>query len=805
MTDVQGAGGVGSTELPERIPVIPVNGTVIFPYVVLPLALTDPTLVRQLRDAAGEGGVVALLTLRPGRLPGESAPEDSPFYSVGTLGTILHLLDGGEEASVRALIQGAGRIRVDRLEREGDAWFAGVSRIADEGADGTGVEELRQAVAASFLEVLSRSQGVGPEAREALGQITDAGQLADMAAANLSVGPAEKQSLLEEPNVERRLRRVLELLEREARVREYGDELQSKVKDEVDRSQREFWLREQLKTIRRELGDEEESDVEELRRRLEEAGLPDTAREQAERELRRLQQTQSQAPEYHVVRSYLEWMASLPWSKEEEQPIDIERARGILDRDHYDLRPIKERIVEYLAVRKLNAGRHAPILCLVGPPGVGKTSLGRSIAEALGRRFGRISLGGISDEAEIRGHRRTYVGALPGRIIQAVRRAGVRNPVLLLDEIDKLGKDFRGDPAAALLEVLDPAQNHTFSDNYLEVEFDLSRTVFLATANSTAGIPPALCDRLETLDLPGYTEQEKLEIARRYLIPRQRGEAGLEEGHLRLDDDALRVLVNEYTHEAGVRELERQIARIMRKVALRVVEAGATDPVAIDVENLGDFAGKPRFTEELAGRDDEIGTATALAYTTAGGQILFVEAVGMPGSGEIHLTGHLGDVMRESAKAALSFLRSHAEELRIPPERFRDRDVHIHVPAGATPKDGPSAGVAMAVALASLFTGRAVKCSVAMTGEITLRGHVLPVGGVKEKLLAAARAGVQAVLLPRRNEADLAELPDEVRESLEFLLMDDVSDAFDRVLVERRARERDGSVRLSSRAATAHG
>ncbi|MBX6365919.1 MAG: endopeptidase La, partial [Gemmatimonadetes bacterium] len=446
-----------------------------------------------------------------------------------------------------------------------------------------------------------------------------------------------------------------------------------------------------------------------------------------------------------------------------------------------------------------------PILCLVGPPGVGKTSLGRSIAEALGRRFGRISLGGISDEAEIRGHRRTYVGALPGRIIQAVRRVGVRNPVLLLDEIDKLGKDFRGDPAAALLEVLDPAQNHTFSDNYLEVEFDLSRVVFLATANSTAGIPPALCDRLESLELPGYSEQEKLEIARRFLIPRQRAEAGLEEGHVQLHGDALRMLVNEYTQEAGVRELERQIARIMRKVALRVVEAGATDPVAIDAANLAEVAGKPRFTEELAGRTDEVGTATALAYTTAGGQILFVEAVGMPGSGEIHLTGHLGDVMRESAKAALSFLRSHAEELRIPPERFRDSDVHIHVPAGATPKDGPSAGVAMAVALASLFTGRAVKCSVAMTGEITLRGHVLPVGGVKEKLLAAARAGVQAVLLPRRNEADLTELPDEVRESLEFVLMDDVTDAFDRVLVERRSREREAPVRRSSHAAAAHG
>ncbi len=792
--------------LDTRLPVIPVGGTVIFPYVVIPLALTDGALVRAVQAAVGGEGLLVLLSLRPGRLPHEdpSAGAGSPFYDVGTLGRVVQLLPANDE-STRALVQAVTRVDVATPLREDGVWTVQASARPDQPVGGPRSAELRATVVEAFEALLALAPDVPADTREAIAGVSDCGQLADLAAANLTLPADEKQALLEERDVLRRLEGVLEGLRREKHVRQLGTDLQEKVKGEVDRTQREYWLREQLKAIRSELGEGEESDLAELRRKLELAAMPAPARQQAEREVRRLERTPPQAPDYHIIRDYLQWLAEMPWSREEAAPVELERARRVLDRDHYDLTAVKERIVEYLAVHKLNPGPHGPILCLVGPPGVGKTSLGRSIADALGRRFARISLGGVADEAEIRGHRRTYVGAMPGRIVQAIREAGARDAVVLLDEVDKLTRDIRGDPAAALLEVLDPAQNHTFTDHYLDVEFDLSRVLFIGTANELSPVAPALVDRLEVLELPGYTDPEKLEIARRFLIPRQRSEAGLAEDQVVIADAAVRALITDHTREAGVRELERQLARILRKVALRVVEGRARLPVTVEPANLDDFVGKARFAEELAGRAHEVGTATALAYTAAGGQILFVEAVSMPGSGEVKLTGHLGDVMRESAHAAMSYLRAHAEQLHIPPERFRDKDVHIHVPAGATPKDGPSAGVAMAVALASLFTGRPVRCDVAMTGEITLRGHVLAVGGIKEKILAACRAGIRSVLLPRRNEADLAELPDEVRRDLVFELVDDVNDAFERALVERRTTPRDGRAAASGTAGRRHG
>jgi ATP-dependent Lon protease len=776
--------------LPTRLPVIPVSGTVMFPHVVLPLAIGEQQPAAELlkESVAGHRRLV-MLALKSGRRADEKDLTDPPFFNVGTLGVIVHVVEL-PDSGTRILVEGAGRVRVRRFSREEQGWVAEADLMKDEHGDAAQIEALQREIVRAYTDVLSLTPQSSPELRKLLEEMGDPSQLADIVSANLNLEMSEKQALLEEPSLPRRLEMLVKHLGDEKKVLEYGTDLQKKIRAESDKNQREYWLREQLKLIQQELEDDEESDVGHLRAQVEAAGMPQQAREQSDRELRRLERTPIQAPEYQIIRNYLDWLVSLPWSKKSEESIDLAHSREILDRDHYDLADIKQRIIEYLAVRKLNPDQHGPILCFVGPPGVGKTSLGRSIAESLGRRFVRISLGGMHDEAEIRGHRRTYVGALPGRIIQAMKQVGVCNPLVLLDEVDKIGQDFRGDPASALLEVLDPAQNYTFTDHYLEVPFDLSRAMFIATANSLTDVPPALFDRLEVLQLAGYTLSEKHEIANRYLIPRQRIEAGLSEASVTIDPAALRSVISEYTREAGVRELERQIARLMRKTALQVVEAGgdpAAQRVEINPENLADFAGKPRFDAELAGRDNEIGTATALAYTPVGGQILFVEAVSMPGTGQIRLTGQMGEVMRESAQAALSFVRSHAVSLHIPPERFDSKDVHVHVPAGATPKDGPSAGVALVLALASLFTGRAVKCDVAVTGEITLRGHVLAVGGVKEKLIAAAQAGIRTVLLPRRNEADLQEVPEEIRNTMDFILVDGVSQVLERALVERRS------------------
>jgi len=807
-------------EIPDQLPILPLSGAVLFPQVLVPLVITEPSMVDLLNRALGGARQVALVTVRPGRSADESDAADPPFYDVGTLGVILQHgeLPGG---ALRLLIHGRGRLRVRGCARNGEHWYADVVRIDAPKEEGARLQALHRIVLGQFLELLAALPQAGEELRELLVQIRDPGQLADFICAHLNLEVERKQELLEEVSVVRRLEQLARILNEEQKLLEYGTQIQQKLKDEVEKTQREFWLREQLRIIQEELG-EEESDVVQLRQQIEAAGLPQHAREQADRELRRLDRTLPQAPDYHIIRTYLEWMAALPWSRAAQGEIDLKRAREILDRDHYGREEVKERIVEYLAVRKLNPELHGPILCFVGPPGVGKTSLGQSIADAMGRSFTRVSLGGIRDEAEIRGHRRTYIGALPGRILRGLRQVGERNPVFVLDEIDKIGQDFRGDPSAALLEVLDPAQNHSFSDHYLEVAFDLSQVTFIATANTLQTVPPALQDRLEVIELQGYTALEKKEIARRHLIPRQLQQAGLPEGAVSIEDATLERLIGEYTREAGVRELERQIARLLRRVALQRVEAesggggapdvvreadtvggtgaegadaapappvGQVEPVTIRVEDLADYLGKPRYTHELAGRRDEVGTATALAYSPEGGQILFIEAVTLPGEGEIRLTGQLGDVMKESAQAALSYVESHAAALGIGSGAFSDRDVHVHVPAGATPKDGPSAGVALVVALASLFSGRAVRRDVAMTGEITLRGHVLPVGGTKEKLIAAAQAGIKTVLLPRRNEADLDEVPQEMREQLNFILIDDVSEALKHALRPEPGRE----------------
>jgi ATP-dependent Lon protease len=644
----------------------------------------------------------------------------------------------------------------------------------------TELEALTRNVQGTFSEIIEAIPYLPEELQLAVANLDEPSALSHLIAGALRISTEEKQELLETVDVTRRLRRLSEILARELEVVQLGSKIQSQVESEIDKGQREYFLRQQLKAIQEELGegDEQQAELNELRQRIEEAGLPEEAQKAAERELSRLEKLPPVAAEYGVIRSYLEWLTELPWSNQTEDNLDIAHARKILDEDHYDLEEVKDRILEYLAVRKLNPESPGPILCFVGPPGVGKTSLGRSIAKALGREFERISVGGVRDEAEIRGHRRTYIGALPGTIIRALRDAGTRNPVFMIDEIDKMGADFRGDPSSAMLEVLDPAQNSTFRDHYLDLPFDLSEVLFIATANILDTVPPALQDRMEVIQLAGYTVEEKLHIAKRYLVMRQLAANGLKASQIEFADPALTAIIDEYTREAGVRNLERQIGTICRKVARQVAEGRTEGKMRISAKRARELLGKRRFFSEQRRRTKDPGVATGLAWTPVGGEVLFVETNAVPGSGNLTITGQLGDVMKESAQAALTWVRRHSNELApdLPDDWFATHDIHVHVPAGAVPKDGPSAGVAMTTALASLITNRPVRNDVAMTGEVTLTGQVLPIGGLKEKSLAAQRAGIKQVIVPDRNEGDVEEISEQEREGLEFIYADDIGD-----------------------------
>jgi ATP-dependent Lon protease len=799
---VQPGGGPGDFVIPDALPVLPLRDAVVFPLMAVPLAVGQPRSVRLVDDVMRGNRLLALVAQRDAKAE-PAAPED--LHRVGTVG-VIHQLARAPDGSVRLMVQGIERVRLlDWIGTE-PYLVARIEPARDQAVQTTEVDALRRAVVEIFRRLVEVSPELPDELAVAAENVADPRHVVYFVASVVPLDMAARQELLETDPVPAKLRRLLDLLQRELAVRELGRKITTETEERLSKKQREYYLREQLRSIQRELGEDEagDSQVAGLRHRIEEARLPEEeARREAERELDRLAGISPASPEHGMIVTYLEWMASLPWSKLSGGTIDIRRARQVLDEDHFDLEKIKDRILEYLAVKKLRQEREGraghpgpgegpvpaepprvtgdsparePILCFVGPPGVGKTSLGQSIARALGRRFARMSLGGVRDEAEIRGHRRTYIGALPGRIIQGLRRAETRDPVFMLDEIDKIGADWRGDPSSALLEVLDPAQNHTFVDNYLGVSFDLSQVLFIATANTLDTIPGPLRDRMEILVLSGYTDEEKIGIAKQYLIPKQLAAHGLATDELSFEPEAIRQIVRGYTREAGVRNLEREIAAVARKVARRLAE-GQRESVRITVDSLAEYLGRPRFFDEVAERTTRPGLATGLAWTPTGGDVLFVEVTMMPSTEErLVLTGMLGDVMRESAQAAVSYVWSNAEAFDIDPKLFEGKTIHVHVPAGAIPKDGPSAGVTIMTALASLATRRPVRSEVAMTGEITLRGKVLPVGGIKEKVLAAHRAGISEVILPSRNERDVEEVPEELRRQLRFIFVDDAEE-----------------------------
>jgi ATP-dependent Lon protease len=782
--------------IPEELSLLPLRDTVLFPMVVSPLAAGRESSIKLIDDAVTSGNrIIGVAAMRD---PSIEHPTLEDIYPVGTA-VIIHTMMRLPDV-LRLIVQGIQRIRIleavqtePYLKVKVEVLHEKTEYSPEETME---IEALRRNVGNVFKKVVSLSPSIPDELQALPDTITRPGLLADSIASNLPLSTAEKQELLEILDVRERLRRLLSILTREAEVLELGSRIQSEIQSEMTKTQREYYLREQLKAIQRELGetDERTAEIQELRQKIEEAKMPEEAEKAALRELERLQRMPPAAPEYSVARTYIDWLVGLPWSISTEDNLDIPHVKRILDEDHYGLEKIKERILEYLSVRKFRASEDVrqPILCFVGPPGVGKTSLGMSIARALGRKFVRMSLGGIRDEAEIRGHRRTYVGALPGQIIQGIRRAGSNNPVFMMDEIDKVGTDFRGDPSAALLEVLDPEQNTAFRDHYLEVPFDLSKTLFITTANLLDPILPPLKDRMEILELAGYTEEEKLMIAKRHLIPKQLNEHGLKiDEHITFSDEAITMLIRGYTREAGVRNLEREIAAICRKVTRQFAE-GRTEPVHVDPDVVTKFLGAPRYQyEEVLQRTRIPGVAVGLAWTPAGGDVMFVEATRMPGRRELMLTGMLGDVMKESAQAALSYVRSHAEELGIDHQLFSRSDIHLHVPAGAIPKDGPSAGITMATALASLMTGRLVRSDVAMTGEITLTGRVLPVGGIKEKVLAARRAGIKTVILPADNRKDVEEdVPEDIRKEMQFVFVENISDVLKFAFEQETAKEK---------------
>jgi ATP-dependent Lon protease len=776
--------------LPTALPVLPLRDMVAYPDSLTPLAIGQERSVRLINDVLSGARTLVLAASRDADLE-EPSPEQ--IHDVGVVGVVARMLKV-PDGTVRILVQANRRVKLTDYVTEEPYLVAKIEALPDELSPSDELEALTRNVQRTFSEIIEQIPYLPEELQLAVNNIDDPSALAHLIAGSLRIETSEKQQLLEEVDVTRRLHRLSEILARELEVISLGTKIQTQVQSEIDKGQREYFLREQLKAIQQELGetDEQQAEISELRERLEEAKLPEHAAKAAGRELSRLERLPPAAAEYGVIRTYLEWLIELPWSKRTADDLDIKHAREVLDADHYDLEKIKERILEYLAVRSLQAKPDAPdsdtssspILCFVGPPGVGKTSLGQSIARALGREFERISVGGVRDEAEIRGHRRTYIGAMPGTIVRALRDAGTTNPVFMIDEIDKMGADFRGDPSSAMLEVLDPAQNNTFRDHYLDIPFDLSEVIFIATANTLETVPGPLRDRMEVIELSGYTLEEKVHIAKSYLVPRQIEANGLRRGRLAFSDAALRAIADEYTREAGVRNLEREIGSVARKIAREVAEARgkkAKAKINVSAKRARELLGRRRYFAESKRRTKDPGVATGLAWTPVGGDVLFIEASAMPGKGKLTITGQLGDVMKESAQAALSWVRGHQDSVapELDGDWFAEHDIHIHVPAGAVPKDGPSAGVAMTIALTSLVRGKPVHADVAMTGEMTLTGQVLPIGGLKEKSLAAQRAGIKRVLVPSRNEGDVAEIPKQELGGLKFIYVDRVEQAIE--------------------------
>jgi len=765
----------------EEYPVMPLRNTVLFPQQVIPIYVGREKSLKLINDLAPQGKHIVVVAQEDGSIE-DPRPED--LYSYGTLAVVLKVFDMPDN-SKSAIVQGVERVKMLDYVDDDPYFIAKVTRVKDVEESDIKLDALVKNLRNTFSELIHVAPNLTEEHSGMLSNIQKPARLADRAISLLTVSNSEKQDILEELDVKARVEKSIAVLAREIQRIKLGEEIQSEVHDEISKTQREYYLREQMKAIKKELGEDEGSvELNELEAKVKEVKMSEEAEKVALKELDRLSRIPTQSPEYSVARTYIEWLADLPWSKSSKDTVDIKKAWKILEKDHYGLEKVKERILEYLAVRSLKQKKdpdavvRGPILCFAGPPGVGKTSLGQSIARSMGRDFIRISLGGVRDEAEIRGHRRTYIGALPGRIIQSLKKAGTNNPVFMLDEIDKLGMDFRGDPSSALLEVLDPEQNNTFSDHYLEVNFDLSRVMFIATANYQDPIPPALRDRMEILEFSGYIEDEKLKIAKRHLIPKQIEENGLTKKEVGFDDTSIKELIRSYTREAGVRNLEREIANVLRKVAREQVE-NKSKKTKLTKKKVLAYLGAPRFYSELAERTTKPGVVTGLAWTAAGGDILFIEASKMKGKGILTLTGHLGDVMKESATAALTYIRSHTDILGLDEDFHKKTDIHVHVPAGAIPKDGPSAGVSMFTAMLSLLTGKPVVDKLAMTGEITLRGNVLPIGGVKEKVTAAHRSGIKTIILPDHNKKDLEDIPDHIKKDLTFHFAHEMMDVID--------------------------
>ena len=763
--------------------ILPLQDAVLFPNTVIPLAVVKKPGIALVEEALRDGRQIGLVALKD-KDTDDPGPDDVRL--VGTIGTIQRMIKV-PDGTIRCIVGGNSVFRIDAITQTTPYLAATYTELPDITRESGELVAMHRNLASLFSKLIGYLPQAPREMEMEVNNISDSNLLTYFVASSMRLDTADRQALLEERNTEKRMRKLTMLLTKELEVVELGHKIQSDIQREMEKNQREFYLRQQLRAIQEELGetDPQQAETNELRKKIDEIVLPEDAKKAADRELDRLSKVPQASPEYSVIRTYLDWIVQLPWDKATTDAIDIARAREILDEDHYDLEKVKDRIIEYLAVGKLKKKLSgSPILCFVGPPGVGKTSLGQSIARAMGRKFVRLSVGGVRDEAEIRGHRRTYIGAMPGTIVRALRDAGTRNPVMMIDEIDKVGSDFRGDPQSALLEVLDPAQNNSFRDHYLDLPFDLSSVLFVCTANDLSTVSPPLRDRMEIIQLAGYTEFEKLQIAKRYLIKKQREANGLRDSQVQIGDGAIKAIINDYTREAGVRSLEREIGSVFRKVARKIAEEPRYK-ARVKPENLAEYLSRPRFYNEVKKRTASVGVTTGLVWTPVGGDIIFVETTAMPGSGKLDLTGQLGDVMKESAQAAVSFLRSRSAELGLPDDYFAKHDIHIHVPAGAVPKDGPSAGVALATSIASLLTNTKVDSNLAMTGEITLTGQVLPIGGLKEKVLGAKRAGINKIVLPKRNEIDLDDVPKEVRDTMTFVPVEEISEVFEQAFGKR--------------------